>query len=171
MDASIADYAEHLTEADMRLISEVAPVPGGTAALLARDPAAIEGLLADPRMFEAVFGSAGAAPVTPQQLTVTAANALGNSIYNMTLTSGTGTALISGATSLNTDGGQHGIFDGLVWVPNPQTNTLDLVAADLLKGQLVKYAGPKYGSSTVISSWSRHGAGAGHFRCHCGLWE
>jgi YVTN family beta-propeller protein len=106
------------------------------------------------------FGSAGAAPVTPQQLTVTAANALGNSIYNMTLTSGAGTALISGATSLNTDGGQHGIFDGLVWVPNPQTNTLDLVAADLLKGQLVKYAGPKYGSSTVISSWSRHGAGA-----------
>jgi len=61
MDASIADYAEHLTEADMRLISEVAPVPGGTAALLARDPAAIEGLLADPRVFEAVFGPAGAA--------------------------------------------------------------------------------------------------------------
>jgi hypothetical protein len=61
MDASIADHAEHLTEADMRLISEVAPVPGGTAALLARDPAAIEGLLADPRMFDAVFGSAAAA--------------------------------------------------------------------------------------------------------------
>src|ERR1700761_6360407 len=58
MDASLSDYAEHLTEGDLRLISEVAPVPGGTAALLARDPAAIEGLLADPRVFEAVFGQA-----------------------------------------------------------------------------------------------------------------
>jgi hypothetical protein len=56
MDANTADYAEHLTEADLRLLAEVAPVPGGTAALLARDPAAVEGLLADPRVFEAVFG-------------------------------------------------------------------------------------------------------------------
>jgi YVTN family beta-propeller protein len=107
------------------------------------------------------FGSATAAPVAPQQLTVTAANAFGNSIYDMTLTSGAsaGTALISGATGLNTDGAQHGIFDALVWVPNSHTNTLDLVAADLLRGQLVKYAGPNYGASTLISSWSRHEAG------------
>ena len=106
------------------------------------------------------FGSAGAAPVAPQQLTVTAANALGNSIYNMTLTSGSaGSALISGATGLSTDGAKHGIFDALIWVPNSKTNTLDLIAADLLRGQLVKYAGPNYGTSTVISSWSQHGAG------------
>ena len=61
MDASLSDYADHLTEADVRLLSEVAPVPGGAAALLARDPAAIEGLLADPRVFEAVYGSAAVA--------------------------------------------------------------------------------------------------------------
>ena len=61
MDASLSAYADHLTEADVRLLSEVAPVPGGTAAFLARDPAAIEGLLADPRVFEAVYGSAAVA--------------------------------------------------------------------------------------------------------------
>ena len=107
------------------------------------------------------FGSAAAAPVTPQQLTVTAANALGNSIYNLTLTNGSNgsTALISGTAGLNTDGGRHGIFDAIVWVPNPKTNTLDLVAADLLKGQLVRYSGPNYGVSSVISSWSPHGPG------------
>ncbi len=61
MDASLSAYADHLTEGDLRLLSEVAPVPGGPAALLARDPAAIEGLLADPRVFEAVFGPAAVA--------------------------------------------------------------------------------------------------------------
>jgi hypothetical protein len=108
------------------------------------------------------FGSAAAAPVTPQPLTVVAANSLGNSIYDMTLTSGrnAATALITGATSLNTDGARHGIFDALVLVPNSQTNTLDLVAADLFNGQLVKYAGPNYGVSSVISSWTQHRPGA-----------
>jgi sugar lactone lactonase YvrE len=106
--------------------------------------------------------AAFAAPITAQPLTVTAANALGNSIYNMTLASGSGgaSALISGATAVNTDGALHGIFDAIVWVPNAKTNTVDLIAADLLSGQLVKYAGPNYGTSTVISSWSQHGAGA-----------
>jgi hypothetical protein len=61
MNASLSDYADHLTEADLRLLSGVAPVPGGAAALLARDPAAIEGLLADPRVFDAVFGQAAVA--------------------------------------------------------------------------------------------------------------
>jgi hypothetical protein len=60
MDASVADYAEHLTQADFRLLSDVAPLPGGATAL-AHDPAVIEGLLADPRVFEAVFGSAAVA--------------------------------------------------------------------------------------------------------------
>jgi Bacterial Ig-like domain (group 2)/NHL repeat len=106
-------------------------------------------------------GAVEAAPIAPQPLTVAAANTLGNAVYNMTLTSGagTGTGLLSGATGLNTDGTQHGIFDALVWVPNSKTNTLDLVAADLLKGQLVKYTGPNYGASTVISAWSQRGAG------------
>ena len=60
MDAIVSGYADHLTEADLRLLSAVAPAPGGTARL-ARDPAGIEARLADPRVFDAVFGSAGVA--------------------------------------------------------------------------------------------------------------
>ena len=33
-------YAEHLTEADLRLLSAVAPMVGGAKTALARDPAA-----------------------------------------------------------------------------------------------------------------------------------
>ncbi len=61
MDASVTGYAEHLTEADLRLLSAVAPRPGAAAIQLGRDPAAIEELLADPRVFEAVFGPAAVA--------------------------------------------------------------------------------------------------------------
>ena len=61
MDASVSDYAEHLTEADLRLLADVAPIAGGAPSALARDPAVIEGLLADPRVFEAVFGPAAVA--------------------------------------------------------------------------------------------------------------
>jgi hypothetical protein len=56
MDMAFSDYAEHLTEADLRLLSSVAPVAGGAAPGLTRDPGSIEGLLADPRVFNAVFG-------------------------------------------------------------------------------------------------------------------
>jgi hypothetical protein len=65
MDASAVDYAEHLTEADLRLLSDVVPVAGGAKAALAHDPRSIERLLADPRVFEAVFGSAGVAAGRP----------------------------------------------------------------------------------------------------------
>jgi len=60
MDANLAGYAEHLTEADLRLLAGVAPTPGGTIGL-ARDPAGIEARLADPRVFDAVFGAAAVA--------------------------------------------------------------------------------------------------------------
>jgi len=60
MDANVSGYADHLTEADLRLLSAVAPAPGGTSGL-ARDPAGLEARLADPRVFDAVFGSAGVA--------------------------------------------------------------------------------------------------------------
>ena len=60
MDANFAGYAEHLTEADLRLLAGVAPAPGGAAGL-ARDPAGIEARLADPRVFDAVFGAAAVA--------------------------------------------------------------------------------------------------------------
>jgi hypothetical protein len=59
MDASVADYAEHLTEADLRLLSGVAPAAATAAP--PRDPATIERLLADPRVFDAVFGPDGVA--------------------------------------------------------------------------------------------------------------
>jgi hypothetical protein len=61
MDMSVSEYAEHLTEADLRLLSAVAPIRGGPAAGLTRDPASIEGLLADPRVFDAILGPAAAA--------------------------------------------------------------------------------------------------------------
>jgi hypothetical protein len=55
VNPSATDYAEHLTAADLRLLSTVAnPARDG-------DPPAIEGLLADPRVFEAVFGPAAVA--------------------------------------------------------------------------------------------------------------
>jgi hypothetical protein len=59
MDPNVPDYAEHLTQADLRLLDALQPDAGGVRTPLARDTAAIERLLADPRAFEAVFGPAG----------------------------------------------------------------------------------------------------------------
>jgi len=90
------------------------------------------------------FAAAAAAAtlVTPQQLTVTAANASGDSIYDLTLATGSSGALISAASPLNSDGGKHGSFDALVWSPNAFSGTLDLIVADAAKGQILRYAGP-----------------------------
>lgn len=60
MDANVSGYAEHLTEADLRLLAAVTSAHGG-AARLARDSAGIEARLADPRVFDAVFGRAAVA--------------------------------------------------------------------------------------------------------------
>jgi hypothetical protein len=60
MDANTTEYAEHLTEADLRLLSSVAPADGP-----APGPPRIEALLADPRVFEAVFGHEGVAAGKP----------------------------------------------------------------------------------------------------------
>jgi hypothetical protein len=56
MDATAPGYAEYLTEADLRLLARAVGLSDGAMAALADDPASIEGLLADPRVFEAVFG-------------------------------------------------------------------------------------------------------------------
>src|SRR5580704_15946582 len=77
MDGALVgrEYAEHLTDTDLKLLASAAgapapgaPAPGGPpgavpvlpadadAGWLRRDPAAIPGLLGDPRVFEAVFG-------------------------------------------------------------------------------------------------------------------
>src|SRR3984957_14531616 len=95
MDGALVgrEYAEHLTDTDLKLLASAAgaPAPGTPAAggppgavpvlpadadagWLRRDPAAIPGLLSDPRVFEAVFGPGDqgsplrpgqAAPVSP----------------------------------------------------------------------------------------------------------
>jgi hypothetical protein len=57
MDATAPGYAEYLTAADLRLLSRAVGASDGTMTRLADDPAVIEGLLADPRVFEAVFGA------------------------------------------------------------------------------------------------------------------
>lgn len=57
---SVGDgYAEHITESDLRLISVATGLPDGEAgaASLRRDPDALERALADPRVFEAIFGA------------------------------------------------------------------------------------------------------------------
>jgi hypothetical protein len=57
MDASAPGYAEYLTEADLRLLARTARLSDGAMAELADDPGFIEGLLADARVFDAVFGA------------------------------------------------------------------------------------------------------------------
>jgi hypothetical protein len=57
---SVGDgYAEHITEPDLRLIGAATGLPGGKAgaASLRRNPDALERMLADPRVFEAIFGT------------------------------------------------------------------------------------------------------------------
>jgi hypothetical protein len=54
MDASVSGYTEHLTDADLRLLAGAAELPDGTDIT---DPDLMEALLADPRVFEAVFGA------------------------------------------------------------------------------------------------------------------
>jgi hypothetical protein len=94
-----------------------------------------------------------------QQLTVTAANGYRDSVYNLSLSND---GLISGTQSLNSDGANHGIFDALVWVPNSLAGTLDLIVADATKGQIVRYAGPNYGTSSPIFTWTVKGSGPAH---------
>jgi hypothetical protein len=103
--------------------------------------------------------AAAATPVTPQQLTVTAANAAGDSIYDLSLATGSSGALISGIQALNSDGVKHGSFDALVWSPNAFTGTLDLIVADATKGQILRYAGPNYGTSSMIFTYTGKGSG------------
>jgi hypothetical protein len=103
-----------------------------------------------------------------QQITVTAANAFRNSVYNLALNNN---GVISSTQPLNTDGGNHGAFDALAWAPNSKTSTLDLIVADAAKGQLVRYAGPHYGVSSVIFTYNGKGSGPAHPVGLCVLWR
>jgi len=55
---SVGDgYAEQITTADLRLIGAATGRPDEQAAQLRQDPATLERLLADPRVFDAIFGA------------------------------------------------------------------------------------------------------------------
>ena len=64
----VSAYADYLTEADLRLIARAVGASAAAVAELAGDDAAIEGLLADPRVFSAVFGAPSAVPAAPEVL-------------------------------------------------------------------------------------------------------
>jgi len=98
---------------------------------------------------------AAAAPA--ETLRVTAANSVGNLIYDVT------SFVPPGAISpLNTDGASRGSFSSLVLVPNLKTGTVDVLAADVLKGQVIRYTpalGATAASTTVV--FTRAGCGTG----------
>jgi hypothetical protein len=55
---SVGDgYAEHVTEGDLRLIGAAVNLAEEEAGRLRRDPDALERVLADPRVFDAIFGA------------------------------------------------------------------------------------------------------------------
>jgi hypothetical protein len=56
MDAVVSGYTEHLTDADLRLLAGAAKLPADADLT---DPALLEALLGDQRVFEAVFGPSG----------------------------------------------------------------------------------------------------------------
>src|ERR1700722_3470555 len=116
--------------------------------------------------FLAMASAHGGTAYQGPALQVTAANTIGNSIYDLELSANSppspNSALISGTQApLNSDGAKHGAFDAIVWVPNSYTGTLDLIASDILKSQIVRYSGPKYGTGAVIFNWAAKGKGSG----------
>jgi hypothetical protein len=64
----VSAYADYLTQADLRLLARAVGVSAAEVADLAGDAAAIEGLLADPRVFSAVFGTPSPASAAPEVL-------------------------------------------------------------------------------------------------------
>jgi Bacterial Ig-like domain (group 2) len=107
-------------------------------------------------------GVATADPVP--QFGVTAVNAHGNALYNVTMTPNAianSGALITGTTQLNTDAASHSQFFAVVRAPNSVTSALDLIVADASKYQIVRYAGPgpTYQPSTTIFTYSKRGPG------------
>jgi hypothetical protein len=88
------------------------------------------------------------------QLLVTAANSVGNAVYDLNISPSGATpptpVISSTTTPVNTaaDGAAHGNFDALVWVPNSYCKSLDLIAADSTKGQIVRYQGAASLSAT-----------------------
>src|SRR6266404_6271770 len=90
---------------------------------------------------------------------VSAANAVGNSVYDVT-----SFAPPSGATTpLNSDGSSHGSFSSLVLVANVAAGTVDVLVADAVRGQIIRYT-PAVGATAASERvvWSSSGTGPAH---------
>jgi len=118
------------------------------------------------------------ASANADQLLVTGANWSGDSVYDLVISPSSTTpikpVIANAVTLINKDGTAHGAFDALVWASNPVCKTLDLIAADATKGQIVRYQGASTlpscypatsGGPTVnptaqiIFKWSKLGSG------------
>jgi len=64
----VSAYADYLTEADLRLLARAVGTSSAAVTALAGDGAAVERLLADPRVFSAVFGPVSPAAAAPEVL-------------------------------------------------------------------------------------------------------
>lgn len=110
-------------------------------------------------MLSAVVALAATAVVQAQSITVTAANASNDSIYNVTFNGSGG----STTATLNTDQGTLHNLVSLVFDPNTSTYQLDLLAADN-GGEIVRYPGA-FGpgsASTGTVIFTAGGAGPGN---------
>jgi hypothetical protein len=106
--------------------------PSRLTMVLARATVALAGLLA-------------AAAANAEFVRVTAANSVGNLLYDATSFTPGG----PGTTSpLNSDGASHGSFSSLVQVANLATGTVDILVADAVKGQLIRYT-PAVGATAA----------------------
>ncbi len=106
----------------------------------------------------ALLVSAGA---QAEFLRVTAANARDNSLYDITAFSPPPGTI----TTLNSDGANHGSFRALVQVANLSAGTVDVLAADATRGQIVRYTpavGTTPAAETVVWSYSSAGSGPAH---------
>jgi hypothetical protein len=89
-----------------------------------------------------------AASANAEFVRVTAANSVGNSVYDIQSFAAASCNSNCGTTNpLNTDGALHGSFSSVVLVSNAVTGTVDVLVADATKGQIIRYT-PAYNSST-----------------------
>jgi hypothetical protein len=107
-----------------------------------------------------------AATAPAENLRVTAANSVGNSLYDVTAFAPPPATSGGTLSLLNSDGGSHGSFSSVVLVPNLVTGTVDALVADLTGppgaagGQILRYTpalGTTQASVTIV--WRYNGSG------------